>query len=210
MQCLLEIGNSSNNLCVSFKSGRAIETILQNLDKLLVVLNNSTEASLHKPNQRNIIQLLEPSSAASDKHHISNDVTALDFSKVSQLDKLNEIICLASSINTYLRTINNRFYKNDNINLIPAEIYSNVNYWLSRLFRFHNTNSVFHQHDYDAIVYMAKLLMQIKYDKLNADGYKAYENSEPVFYVSAASKFAKIEYRKKICTLVSTTVRCWV
>ncbi len=122
--------------------------------------------------------------------------------KLDRLDELNEIICLASSINTYLRTINTRFFKNENINLIPNEIYANVNLWLSRLFRFHTTNTLFHKHDYESVVSMAKLIMHIKYKDLKTNGYKAFSNKEPVFYISASSKYAQEDYRQKICSLV--------
>ena len=59
---------------------------------------------------------------------------------LDNLDRLNDVMCLAASISAYLQTLNNRFSKNTHLKAIANEIYANVNHWLSCLFRFHNSN----------------------------------------------------------------------
>jgi hypothetical protein len=119
------------------------------------------------------------------------------------LDKLNEVTCLASSICAYLNTLNNRFRKNTHLKAISNEIYSNVNLWLSCLFRFHNSNLYFHSNnDYDGILSICKFAFNVKYDNFDENGYKSFENRDPVIYISSASKYAQIEYRKKLCSEV--------
>lgn len=121
------------------------------------------------------------------------------------LDHLNEAVCLASSVAAYLNAINNRYARSTKLKLVATEIYDNVNLWLARLFRFHDSNAYFHltnTNDYDGAVNMARLILNIKYDNLNEQSYKLFAEKEPVFYISAASKYAQLEYRKKLAAEV--------
>ena len=138
----------------------------------------------------------------------NNDTTddPEDFIKISDsLDKLNEVTCLASSISAYLHTLSNRFSKNTHLKAIANEIYSNVNHWLSCLFRFHNSNLYFHSvNDYEGVLNLCKFALNVKYDNLDENGYKLFETKVPVIYISSSSKYAQIEYRKNICFEVSS------
>ena len=126
---------------------------------------------------------------------------------LDNIDRLNDVTCLAASISAYLQTLNNRFSKNTHLKAIANEIYANVNHWLSCLFRFHNSNLFFHQtNDYDGVLTICKFAIQVKYDNFDENGYKLFENRIPVIYISASSKYAQIEYRKKICFEVGKNI----
>ena len=116
----------------------------------------------------------------------------------------NEITCLAASVCAYLNTLSNQFNKNTHLKAIANEIYLNVNHWLSCLFRFHDSNLFFHSNnnDLEGVLNLSKFAVNVKYDNFDENGYKVFSEKSPVIYISASSKYAQIEYRKKLCSEV--------
>jgi hypothetical protein len=119
------------------------------------------------------------------------------------LDRLNELTCLSASIYSYLQILKHKNKKEEKLKEIADEIYEKVSLWISRLFRFYDSNAIFHKDDYEGVKLICNLIMNIKYDNLKIESYNLFKKSEPVIYISAASKYAKESCRIKIASMVN-------
>lgn len=167
--------------------GKPIEDLMKILEELIIKSKeeqNKDEIELNKPNNKFLrlnSRKLNDNQVDENKH---------------ENDELNQLVYLSFNIYSHLKTFN----LNYNLNLIIKEIYSNVTLWLSRLFRFYDSQCIFYNNDYECVINMCNLILNIKYDKeLNENGYKLLNNKQPVIYMSSSNRYASIETRNKIC-----------
>ena len=130
-----------------------------------------------------------------------NNSSSSRSSAAPSLGDMRNMACLAQTLTGYLVTVNSR--KNqDRLRAITARLYESVNLWLSRLFRFNDASSLFHDQDMEGFVRLCHMLLNFKFKKFQKMGYQALSR-QPAIYVSAASKYAREEYRQSLAIQVN-------
>ncbi len=118
----------------------------------------------------------------------------------SKLSKINNIACLAHSLTSYLITVNKK-NNSEKLKNLTVKLYDSVNLWISRLFRFYESSILFHDQESDGLTRMCNMLFNFKYTSFKSSGYQSISR-QPSIYISAASKYAHIDYRELISVQV--------
>lgn len=114
----------------------------------------------------------------------------------SKLADTNSLACLSQSISSYLITAQTR-KSGDQLKHLTIRLYDAVNLWLSRLFRFHDSSTLFHDQEFEGLVRMCNMMLNFKFDGFQSKGYTAIRR-QPAIYVSEASKYSQPDFKELI------------
>ena len=118
-----------------------------------------------------------------------------------KMSNVNTMVCLAHSLTSYLVTMPSRA-SNVKLKNVTVRLYDAVNLWLSRLFRFHDSSVLFHEQECEGLVRMCHMMLNFKFGEFKKSGYLAI-NKQPLVYISAAAKYAHLDYRELIAIHVT-------
>lgn len=134
----------------------------------------------------------------------SNEDTSISLpnssSTTSKLSEVNNLACLAQSISSYLITAQTR-KSGDQLKTLTIKLYDAVNKWLSCLFRFHDSSTLFHDQEFEGLVRMCNMMLNFKYESYQTKAYLSISR-QPVIYVSEASKYSQPEIKELVAIQV--------
>ncbi len=182
----------------------------QNANKLLKLKPKETKpvgVNESKPSSNTVQDLIDLTNVAvgTSNEAESADLNDLKIEPVidtieSKLSKINNIACLAHSLTSYLITVNKK-NNSEKLKNLTVKLYDSVNLWISRLFRFYESSILFHDQESDGLTRMCNMLFNFKYNSFKSNGYQSILK-QPSIYISAASKYAHIDYRELISVQV--------
>lgn len=117
-----------------------------------------------------------------------------------QLDAAARLAIITQSISAMATSLDR-----SHLQKLVSRITSDVNRWLSHIFRFLNSSAFFHEDILEGVVRITRMMLHYKYPKYLEDGFDALTPHPPVIYSSVASPLGVVQH---ICRQLGLPMAC--